>query len=197
MQGKLSVGVKTLQSKPHKELTTGYQAELFRTELSRMVNPKHPMEKVAAGMDWESFETALEKTWHEELGRPGVSTRLMVSLHYLKYVNDLSDEGVLELWVENPYWQHLSGMKFFEHQAPIEASSLSRWRKRLAKVGAEKLLEETLKAGLRMKLIQPRQLERINVDTTVQEKHVRFPTDSRLYDRARETLVKLAKRRRV
>ncbi len=53
-------------------------------------------------MDWESFETAMEKTWHEELGRPGVSTRLMVSLHYLKYVNDLCDEGVLELWVENP-----------------------------------------------------------------------------------------------
>ena len=88
----------------------------------------------------------------------------MVSLQYLKYAYDLSDEGVLELWVENPYWQHLSGMKFFEHQAPIEASSLSRWRTRLAKVGAEKLLEETLKAGFRMKLIQPRQLERINVD---------------------------------
>ena len=88
----------------------------------------------------------------------------MVSLQYLKYAYDLSDEGVLELWVENAYWQHLSGMKFFEHQAPIEASSLSRWRTRLAKVGAEKLLEETLKAGFRMKLIQPRQLERINVD---------------------------------
>jgi IS5 family transposase len=51
------------------------------------------------------------------LGRPGVSTRLLVSLNYLKYVYDLSDEGVLELWVENPYWQHLSGMKFFEHQS--------------------------------------------------------------------------------
>jgi len=48
-----------------------------------------------------------------------------------------------------------------------------------------------------VKLIQPRQLERINVDTTVQEKHVRFPTDSRLYDRARTVLVSLAKRRRL
>jgi IS5 family transposase len=181
--------------KPQQEVSTGYQGDFFRTELSRMVNPKHPMVKVAAGMDWEAFETALEKTWHSELGRPGVSTRLMVSLQYLKYVHDLSDEGVLAMWVENPYWQHLSGMKFFEHQAPIEASSLSRWRKRLAEVGAEKLLEETLKAGLRMKLIQPRQLERINVDTTVQEKHVRFPTDTRLYERARAGLVRLAKRR--
>ena len=64
---------------------------------------KHPMVKVAAGMDRDAFETALEQTWHPELGRPGVSTRLMVSLNYLKYVYDLSDEEVLELWVENPY----------------------------------------------------------------------------------------------
>jgi len=67
----------------------------------------------------------------------------------------------------------------------------------LAKVGAEKLLLETLNAALRLKLVPPRQLERINVDTTVQEKHVRFPTDSRLYDRARTVLVSLAKRRRL
>tara|TARA_B110000438_G_scaffold229362_1_gene224122 strand:+ start:401 stop:868 length:468 start_codon:yes stop_codon:yes gene_type:complete len=139
------------------------------------------MVKVAGGMDWEAFETALEQTWDPELGRPGVSTRLMASLQYLKYIHDLSDEGLLAMWMENPYWEHLSGMKSFEHQAPIMASRLNRWRKCLAKVGAENLLEKTLKAGLRMKLIQPRQLERINVDTTLQEKHVRFPTDSRLY----------------
>ena len=60
------------------------------------------MVKVAAGMEWEAFETALEQTWHPDLERPGVSTRLMVSLQYLKYVYDLSDEGVLELWVETP-----------------------------------------------------------------------------------------------
>jgi IS5 family transposase len=36
-------------------------------------------------------------------------------------------------------------------------------------------------------------LKRINVDTTVQEKEIRFPTDSRLYDRARQRLVKRAK----
>ncbi len=106
--------------KPHKELTTGYQAELFRTELSRMVNPKHPMVKVAAGMDWESFETALEKTWHEELGRPGVSTRLMVSLHYLKYVNDLSDEGVVRVVGGEPV------LATFKRDEVLRASSPDR-----------------------------------------------------------------------
>jgi IS5 family transposase len=121
----------------------------------------------------------------------------MVSLQYLKYVYDLSEKGVLELWVENPYWQHLCGMKFFEHQAPIEASSLSRWRTRLAKAGAEKLLEETLKAGLRIKTDPASATgeDQRGYDVAGEEKHVRFPTESRLYDRGRTVLVSLAKRR--
>lgn len=70
---------------------------------------------------------------------------------------------------------------------------MSRWRKRVGDSGAEELLKETIEAGLKIKAIKTTQLKRINVDTTVQEKHIRFPTDARLYDRARERLVKLAK----
>ena len=43
-----------------------------------------------------------------------------------------------------------------------------------------------------MKIIKKTQLKRVNVDTTVQEKNIRFPTDARLYDRAREHLVRYA-----
>jgi hypothetical protein len=59
------------QMKPQQELTSGYQADFFRTELSRMVNPKHPMVKVAAGMDWEAFERALNKPGIRSWGAPG------------------------------------------------------------------------------------------------------------------------------
>jgi IS5 family transposase len=38
----------------------------------------------------------------------------MVALHYLKYTHNLPDADVVEAWVENPYWQHFSGMKYFE-----------------------------------------------------------------------------------
>ena len=57
--------------KPHQEVSTGYQADFFRTELSRLLDPKHPMVKVAAGMDWEAFETALEKQGIRNWGVPG------------------------------------------------------------------------------------------------------------------------------
>jgi len=58
-------------------------------------------------------------------------------------------------------------------------------------------LKETINAGLKLGIIKERVLSRINVDTTVQEKNVRFPTDVRLYDRMREKLVKMAKEKGI
>lgn len=150
------------------------------------------MVKLADRIDWSRFEKSLEAMWVDGKGRPALDTRMMVSLHYLKYTFDLSDEDVVEGWVQNPYWQYLSGMRYFQHELPLDPSSMSRWRGRAGQAGAEELLEQTIRVGLEMKAIKPSELERVNVDTTVQEKHVRFPTDSRLYERARERLVKAA-----
>jgi IS5 family transposase len=44
-----------------------------------------------------------------------------------------------------------------------------------------------------MRVVRPAELKRINVDTTVQTKAIRFPTDARLYNRMRERLVKAAR----
>ena len=75
----------------------------------------------------------------------------------------------------------------------MDPSSMTRWRERIGEAGAETLLQETIAAVLRMKAVKATQLKRINVDTTVQEKAIRFPTDARLYHRSRERLVKAAK----
>ena len=173
------------------------QSELFRVELTGVIDLSHSMVKLAKAVDWGRLEEVFGETYCADNGRPGVSTRLMVALHYLKYTFNLSDDDVLEGWVENPYWQHLSGMSYFEHQLPIDPSSMTRWRKRIGEAGAETLLQETIAAGLRMKAVKATQLKRINVDTTVQEKAIRFPTDARLYHRSRERLVKAAKERGI
>jgi len=178
---------------PHKDR----QRDLFRVELCRIVDPSHGLIKLANVVDWNRLDELFGTTYCPDNGRPAVSTRLMVALHYLKYTHNLSDEDVVEGWVENPYWQFFSGMKFFEHEAPIDPSSMTRWRKRIGEAGAEELLKETIQAGLKTKAVKPHQLKRINVDTTVQEKEVRFPTDARLYDRARQRLVNSAKKRGI
>lgn len=173
------------------------QQELFRTPLLAIINRDHSLVKLAEAVDWSQLENVFGEFYCDDNGRSGISTRLMVSLHYLKFTYDLSDEVVVSKWVENPYWQYLSGMKYFEHKVPIDPSSMSRWRTRIGSSGAEELLQATVQAGLKLKAIKKSQLKRINVDSTVQEKDIRFPTDARLYNRARERLVKAAAERDI
>ena len=173
------------------------QRELFRVELERLVDEGHPLVKLGGQINWTVFEERLGRTYAVTGGAPGVSTRLMVALHYLKYQHDLSDEAVVQHWVENPYWQHFSGEQFFQHEVPINPSSMTRWRHRLGEAGAEAMLKETIETAVRMKVITPTQIKRVNVDTTVQTKAVRYPTDARLYNRARERLVKVARERGI
>lgn len=183
--------------KPRQSESKNRQRDLFRVALTQVIDSSHGLVTLAKVVDWDRFEEFFGQTYCQDNGRPAISTRLMVALHYLKYTYNLSDDDVVEAWVENPYWQFFSGMQYFEHRMPIHPSSMCRWRKRIGDAGAEELLKETIKAGLKLKAIKPHQLNRVNVDTTVQEKDIRFPTDSRLYDRVRERLVKAAEEREI
>ena len=166
---------------------------MFRPELVKIVAPGLGLVKLARIVDRDRMDELFSQTYCPDNGRPGVSTRLMVALHYLKFSFNLSDDDVVTGWVENPYWQYLSGMQFFEHEPPIDSSSMTRWRKRIGEAGAEELLKKTIAAGLKLKVVKAHQLKRVNVDTTVQEKDIRFPTDARLYHRARQRLVDAAR----
>jgi len=128
-----------------------------------------------------------------ELGRPGLPIRLVVGLHYLKHAFDLSDEEVVMRWVENPYWQYFCGEEYFQHRLPLDGSQLSRFRGRIGEAGCELMLKLTIQTGLTTKTVSERSLSQVTVDTTVQEKAVAFPTDARLYHKARVTLVRLAR----
>ena len=118
----------------------------------------------------------------------------MVGLHYLKHLCDQSDESVVEGFIENPYWQFFCGMEFFVHELPCDPTSLVKWRHRIGAEGMEKLLGETIEAAKRNGALKPSEIKRVNVDTTVQEKAIAFPTDARLYHKARKTLVREARR---
>lgn len=183
--------------KPKQPPQKNQQRDLFRPELTSIIHPGHGLVKLAQTVNWDRLDEVFGQTYCPDNGRPAVSTRLMVSLHYLKYTFNLSDEDVVAGWVENPYWQYLSGMKFFEYVMPIHPSSMTRWRNRIGEAGAEELLKETIATGLTLKAVKSHELKRVNIDTTVQEKEVRFPTDARLYDRARQRLVEAAKERDI
>ena len=178
---------------PQPSAGNALQGNFFKVLLVDIINAQHPLVKLGQAIDWSHLTEVLGELFCEDNGRPAKPVRLMVGLHYLKYTYDLSDEGVLAGWVENPYWQHFCGEQYFEHRLPVESSSLTVWRKRMSETGVEEMLAETIRTGMSQKLIRKSEVERVNVDTTVQEKAVRFPTDARLYDRMRERLVRQAR----
>jgi transposase, IS5 family len=163
-----------------------------KVRLALLVSHDHPLYRLAEAIDWSRFEAELGPLYADATGRPGLPTRLMVGLHYLKH---LFDESVVEKWVENPYWQFFCGRTFCEHELPCHPTSLVKWRHRLGAAGVEKLLTETLSTAKREQALGDSEIKRVNVDRTVQEKAIAFPTDARLSHKARRALGRAARAR--
>ena len=169
------------------------QEDLFRMRPENMLDINHELIKLSKHIDWESPDKEWGALFVSTKGAPAIRTRLIAGLHYLKHLHDLSDEQVVKGWTENPYWQYFCGEEYFQHKMPIHPVTMTKWRNRPGKSGSEKLLIETIKAGLKSKTIKPGSLKKVTVDTTVQEKNIAFPTDSKLLNKARENLIKLSK----
>jgi len=169
------------------------QGDLFRSRLDQILNRQHPLFKLADSIDWSVFEKEFGSLYVENVGRPGLPIRLMVALHYLKHAFNVSDENVVAQFIENGYWQYFCGFEYFQHEFPLDPTSLVKWRQRIG----QKLLKVTIETAKSKEYVTEKHLERVNVDTTVQEKAIAFPTDARLYHKARRILVRLAKRRNI
>ncbi len=180
--------------RPEKSAQGEAQGELYQRRLSTLLDQSHPLKLLAEAIDWQIFEREFGALYVERKGRPGLPMRLLVGLHYLKHLYDVSDESAVAGFVENPYWQYFCGEEFFVHELPCDPTSLVKWRKRIGPEGMERLLQETIAAAQRQQALKPSEIRRVNVDTTVQEKAIAFPTDARLYHKARCVLVREAQR---
>jgi transposase, IS5 family len=167
--------------------------DLYRSRLDQILDHRHELSRLAGLIDWNRFDQEFGR-FYRPLGRPAKPTRLMVGLSYLQHTFNLSDEAVVQRWIENPYWQWFCGCEYFQHELPCDPSSLTRWRKRLGPDGLETLLAATIQAGLDSGAVRPSSLERISVDTTVQPKAITHPTDAKLYLKALLALVRQTKK---
>ena len=192
--------------------------DFFRNRLDQMIDLRHPLAVLANRMPWQEIEASLAQRWARQVkagkkiegfdlfgpvsavtgrgvsnaGRPRLPTRLMVALLYLKHAFNESDEDVIGRWSETPTWQYFSGNEYFEHRWPCDPTQLGRFRKLLGEEGVEELLARTMEVAVTLKLIAKKELARVIVDSTVQEKAVAHPTDSKLLETARAKVVEAA-----
>src|SRR5215207_1947318 len=181
-----------MRPKKHEATKSG---DLFRARLDQIINMKHELVLLAGKIDWDWIDGEIAPLYSEN-GRPGIETRFMIGLLLLKHIYGLSDEGVCERWVHDPYFQFFTGEEFFQHEFPHERSDLSHWRKRLGDK-LELLLAESLRVAHESGALRTRDLKRVTVDTTVQPKAVSFPTDAKLLHAAIKGLNRLARKHGV
>ena len=177
--------------RPKKHETTGLN-DLFRARLDQIINMKHELVQLAGKIDWNWLDSEIAPLYSDK-GRPGIETRFVVGLLLLKHIYGLSDEGVCERWIYDPYFQYFSGEEFFQHAFPHERSDLSHWRQRLGDK-LELLLAESLRVAHESGALRTKDLERVTVDTTVQPKAITFPTDAKLLHAAIKGLNRLARK---
>jgi transposase, IS5 family len=182
--------------RPKERRDAGNQ-DLFRSRLDQIIAMDHPLVKLALSTDWRFLEEMFGAVYTDGPGQPPLPTRLMAGLAILKHTFNLSDEELCARWLENPYYQYFCGEVFFCHAPPFDRSSITRWRQRMGEEKLKALLQESLSVAVKTEALKPSDLSRVIVDTTVQPKNVTFPTDAKLLNRAREKLVKLAKKRGV
>ncbi|MER8374493.1 IS5 family transposase [Mesorhizobium sp. M1406] len=180
-------------SRPREKRETGKQ-DLFRSRLDQIINMKHELVRLAQAIDWPVLEERFGAVYSDGPGMPPLPTRLMAGLAILKHTFNVSDEVLCERWVENPYFQYLCGEEFFCHALPFDRSSMTRWRGRMGEERIVALLQESLSLAVKTGAMKPSDTRQVIVDTTVQPKNVMFPTDAKLIHRARERLVRLARK---
>lgn len=164
------------------------QINMFKPLLNDFIDTNHELVILSGEIDWATIEDEFS-VFYKDFGRPSVPLRRMIGLILLKYLYNLSDEEIVARWKENPYWQYFCGEIHFQKDKPIEPSEFVHFRKRIGEKGSEKLLK------LSIKLFGKEAEEKeVLIDTTVQEKNITFPTDTKLHKKIIDQCNKIAKK---
>jgi IS5 family transposase len=167
------------------------QQNLFKTRLTELINMDHPLVKLAQEISWDKMEQEFAGFFSEQ-GRPCVAIRKIAGMLLLKEMFKASDESVVERWIENAYWQYFTGETFFQTDQPFDPSNFVHFRNRIGERGLEFLL------GQSVSLHPKAQTEdEVQIDTTVGEKNITFPTDAKLAKKVIDNCVKIAEKEGV
>lgn len=167
------------------------QTSFLMPTLGEQLDPRQPLKQLAEKFPWVELEQTFGKYYRPD-GRPAKPVRLMVGLLLLKQMFNQGDETVVAAWVQNPYWQYFCGMNEFQWQVPCDPSDLVYFRQRIGEAGVQRLLQAS--AQLHGPAAQEKE---VVVDTTVQEKNITHPTDTKLTHKIIRRCWKLADRNGV
>ncbi len=96
------------------------------------LDPSNDWVKLVEIMPWDLIDEKYAASFTgEETGNPAKSARMAIGALIIKERYGMSDEEVVKEIQMNPYLQYYIGMPGFRHQAPFDASTITRFRQRV------------------------------------------------------------------
>ena len=188
MQGFIEIRVKPCKMIGKTDKTP--QLNMYQVPLIQFINKEHELYHLAEAIDWGGLERDLAEYYCIDNGRPSIPIRKIVGVILLKMMFNESDESVVDRWKENPYWQYFCGEVNFQHNWPFDPTELIKFRKRMGERGMERILKASIDLFDKKEIRE----KHVLIDTTVQEKNITFPTDTKLQKKIVEKCRSIARK---
>jgi transposase, IS5 family len=179
--------------------------EEFKTPFQAKLSPENRWVKLSQVVPWDEFASAYMTMMNNGFGRPGVSPRIVLGALIIKHLEKLDDRGVIQAIQENIYMQYFVGLKEFTLDPVFDPSLFVEIRKR---VGYE--LFDTLSTDLIRSVTEkkdskhnkkkkkddgdgdePKNKGKIQVDATVADQYITYPTDNGILNESRKKCEKM------
>ena len=191
--------------------------EEFETPFEATLLPDNRWVKLAKIVPWDIFATIYMKLMNNEIGRSGICPRIVLGALIIKHMEKLDDRGVIEVIQENIYMQYFLGLKGFSTQPVFHPSLFVEIRKRIGTTAFDKLTQDLIKSSNansknKKKTIKkeehqdyqehqdsievqdqqaPPNQGKLQMDATVADQYISYPTDSKLLNTSRKQLEKI------
>lgn len=113
---------------------------MSKIHLKDILDQTHGLCRLADRLKWGILYKEFGAFFTEDSEKEAVSIRMLVGLHYLKFLENDNDENILERFCENPYWQYFCGLETFSHKLPCYPDALLKIRKHFGKKKIKQIL---------------------------------------------------------
>ena len=138
------------------------------------------------------------------MGAKGVDARVVIGALIIKHIEAKDDKGTIDTIKENPYMQFFLGFDHFSSDPVFDPSPFVHIRKRLGNEDFDKMNQITIAKALNLNhqkknsdfkgngeveentSDKPKNKGKLQLDATIADAHIKFPTDLSLLNDSRE-----------
>ena len=176
----------------------------FKTEFESKLDPNNRWVKMAKLLDWDKFAMIYGENFSASMGAKGVNARVVIGALIIKHIEAKDDRGTIDAIKENPYMQFFLGFDHFSSEPVFDPSLFVHIRKRLGNADFDKMNQIIIAKALNLSphkehsdfkdnakddentSDKPKNKGKLQLDATIADAHIKFPTDLSLLNDSRE-----------